>query len=88
MKIIKVHFSIIWILGDRVQVQQMLLAAGAGCWLLLLVLVSTFCQNFSGEICQIKGISDNTMPPSGAWSPARPRVIVLLNVVDIGADDN
>ena len=31
MKIIKVHFSIIWILGDRVQVQQMLLAAaGAG----------------------------------------------------------
>ena len=32
VKIIKVHFSIIWILGDRVQVQQMLLvlAAGAG----------------------------------------------------------
>ena len=81
MKIIKVHFSIIWILGDRVQVQQMLLV-------LVLVLVSTFCQNFSGEICQIKGISDNTMPPSGAWSPARPRVIVLLNVVDIGTDDN
>ena len=81
MKIIKVHFSIIWILGDRVLVQQMLLV-------LVLVLVSTFCQNFSGEICQIKGISDNTMPPSGAWSPARPRVIVLLNVVDIGADDN
>ena len=82
MKIIKVHFSIIWILGDRVLVQQMLLV------LVLVLVVSTFCQNFSGEICQIKGISDNTMPPSGAWSPARPRVIVLLNVVDIGADDN
>ena len=84
MKIIKVHFSIIWILGDRFQVQQMLLVL----LLPVLVLVSTFCQNFSGEICQIKGISDNTMPPSGAWSPARPRVIMLLNVVDIGTDDN
>ena len=47
MKIIKVHFSIIWILGDRVQVQQMLLAAGAGAGAGVHILPKLFRGNLS-----------------------------------------
>ena len=47
MKIIKVHFSIIWILGDWVQVQQMLLVLAAGAGAGVHILPKLFSGNLS-----------------------------------------